>query len=63
MRTTAVELRRRGVAFADLSRVFVSERRTIYYDVCHLNQVGNELLAEHVAREYLTAMYSGGGGG
>jgi hypothetical protein len=56
MRAAAPELRRRDVTFADLSRVFESETRTIYYDICHLNQLGNELLADSIAMHYRTAM-------
>jgi hypothetical protein len=56
MRARAADLERGGVSFGDLSRILESERHTIYYDYCHLNQLGNEILAEHIATQYLAAM-------
>lgn len=45
------ELRRQGVAFHDLTRIFEDHPETLYRDsCCHLNRRGNELLAEAVAR-------------
>ncbi|MGQ0721724.1 MAG: hypothetical protein ACT4PE_09145 [Candidatus Eiseniibacteriota bacterium] len=56
MRARAAELERAGISFGDLSGILESERRTIYYDYCHLNQLGNEILAERIAAEYLAAL-------
>jgi hypothetical protein len=56
MRARAADLEHAGISFGDLSRILESERRTIYYDYCHLNQLGNEILAEHIATEYLAAL-------
>ena len=40
-----------GVKFFDLSNIFAEHRETLYVDICcHLNQRGNELLAEHMMR-------------
>ena len=52
---TAAAARETGVAFADLSYLFEATSATIYYDICHYHQEGNEMLAraiaEHLARE------------
>ena len=48
-RERAEGLREAGVVFADLSYLFESTGETIYYDICHYNQRGNELLAKEVA--------------
>lgn len=49
------DLRRRGVEFYDLTGLFREETRTIYGDsCCHVNQLGNELLAKAIARAILT---------
>jgi len=44
------ELAARGVPFADLTRIFDDERRTVYRDdCCHLNDYGYARLAEAIA--------------
>jgi len=43
-------LRADGVAFHDLTRLFADETRSVYVDACcHLNDLGNALLADAVA--------------
>jgi hypothetical protein len=45
------DLRRQGVDFFDLTRLFEDESRTVYADTCcHLNDLGNQQLAEEIAR-------------
>jgi hypothetical protein len=56
MRARAADLGRHGIRFGDLSRILESEPRTIYYDYCHLNQLGNEVFAERIAEQYLAAL-------
>jgi len=44
------DLRREGVRFHDLTRLFAGRPEHIYRDdCCHLNQLGNELMAEAIA--------------
>jgi hypothetical protein len=42
-------LRAGGVAFTDLSRVFSDERRSVYRDHVHVNDIGNRILAGEIA--------------
>jgi hypothetical protein len=45
------ELRDQGVRFHDLQMIFAQENEPLYEDrCCHLNQRGNDLLAEEIAR-------------
>lgn len=56
-------LRERGLRFVDLTRIFADERRSVYADTCcHLNPLGNDLLAERVAREIAGALAGDGSG-
>lgn len=48
-RAQAAALRETGVAFTDLSYLFEATSATIYYDICHYNQEGNEMLARAIA--------------
>jgi len=50
MRERADALREGGVAFEDLSYLFASTPGTIYYDICHYNQRGNEMLARAIVQ-------------
>lgn len=44
-----------GVRFVDLTEIFRDESRTIYRDwCCHVNQLGNDLIAEAVAKAMLS---------
>jgi hypothetical protein len=46
LRQAGPELKKAGVTFTDLSRVFVDHPEPLYRDdCCHLNIRGNELLA------------------
>ena len=54
LRAAGARLAARGVAFRDLTDLFAGERRTIYLDVCcHLNPLGNDLVAAAVAEVIL----------
>lgn len=45
-----MDLQASDVPFTDASRIFQNEPRSVYKDVCcHYNQLGNEILAEHIA--------------
>ena len=44
------ELQADGVAAFDLTGLYAKESRTVYVDACcHVNELGNELLAERIA--------------
>ncbi len=45
-----------GIAARDCSRLFANEPRTLYYDRAHVNQLGNELFAEHAAELFLATV-------
>jgi hypothetical protein len=50
-------LRREGVRFVDLTRLFEHESGPIYADMCcHVNPGGNALLAEAVASRLASAL-------
>lgn len=49
MRELGAQLRSRNVAFRDLSQVFHGVTEALYYDSCHFNSNGNELLADAIA--------------
>ncbi len=49
LRAQAAALHERGVVFADMSYLFEDTGETIYYDICHYNQQGNEMLARAIA--------------
>jgi hypothetical protein len=40
-----------GVLFADGSRVFDGEQKTVFADVWHFSDIGHEILADHLAEE------------
>jgi hypothetical protein len=51
LRARGRDLRDQGVPFTDLTMVFADEPRTVYADTCcHMNRLGNVLLAEAIAR-------------
>jgi len=55
-------LRRLGVPFRDLTRIFEAERGTIYVDsCCHYNQRGNDMLAAEIARFVAASLEEAGG--
>jgi hypothetical protein len=46
-----------GVPYEDLTRLFVDDGRTLYVDdCCHLNPVGTDALASHIARRVASAL-------
>lgn len=50
-------LRARGVNFVDLTDIFKEIETPLYIDTCcHVNRLGNELMAERVAQEILRAL-------
>ena len=54
LRREGAALVEEGVDFVDLSGVFREVEETLYYDLCHYNTRGNELLAEAVAEAFLS---------
>ncbi len=48
LREAGARLAAKGVAAHDLSRAFQGVEQTLYYDECHFNQAGNQLLAERL---------------
>jgi hypothetical protein len=54
------ELRAQGVSFIDLTMLFRGERRSVYGDTCcHLNRLGNELMAAAIAGAVGEGPYGG----
>ncbi len=50
LRDTGRILQKEGVAFRDLTQIFHDEKRSTYLDnCCHLNELGNELLADEIS--------------
>jgi hypothetical protein len=43
------DLKDRGERFTDLTGMFAAHPEAVYFDLCHLNQAGNDLLADRVA--------------
>jgi hypothetical protein len=56
LRAAGPELTARGIDFYDASLVFADVGETLYYDACHFNARGNEILAEAVAARMLDAI-------
>ena len=51
LRTMGGEMTGRGVCFHDMTDIYASEKRPVYRDdCCHLNDLGNALLARQMAR-------------
>ncbi|MEO6709177.1 MAG: hypothetical protein ABI054_14195 [Planctomycetota bacterium] len=53
LREEGALLRARGFPFLDASMVFAGVGETLYYDPCHFNRAGNEILARTLARGFL----------
>jgi hypothetical protein len=49
------ELQSDGERFTDLTGMFAAERAAVYVDLCHLNQTGNDLLADRIAAAILAS--------
>jgi len=56
LREAGEELRAQGVDFLDLSRAFSDVEQSVYYDGCHFDDRGNEILAERIAEAVLAAL-------
>ncbi|MBZ0115656.1 MAG: hypothetical protein K8H88_01585 [Sandaracinaceae bacterium] len=57
LRARGEALARQGVSYHDLTMLFAQEERTTYVDeYCHLNDLGNELLAARVAELVMQAL-------
>ena len=56
LRERAHELTERGVSFFDASRAFARVDATLYFDACHFGKQGNEILAEILANQLLSAV-------
>lgn len=50
LRAAGAELAERGEHFFDASRIFASVEEPLYFDNCHLNARGNELLAKAIGK-------------
>ncbi len=53
LRAAGEELVQRGVPFLDKSRIFAEVEEQLYYDACHFNQVGCDLLADAITEALL----------
>ena len=56
MREAGPGLGEHGVRFFDATRVFAGHPEDVYYDVCHFQQHGNDILAVAVAEALLESM-------
>jgi len=56
LREAGPRLADNGVHFFDATRVFADHPEDVYYDVCHFQQHGNDLLAVAVAEALLRSM-------
>jgi hypothetical protein len=50
------QLREQGVNFVDVSMAFKEHPETFYFDSCHFNEPGNEILAELIGAALLEHM-------
>ena len=48
-KSRANELKKDEVLYKDLTSTFLDIEATLYYDVCHFNQKGNDLFAKSIA--------------
>ena len=44
------------IPFFDASRVFADVRETLYYDLCHFDQKGSDILADAVVEAFLASL-------
>jgi len=56
LREEGAALAAQGFPFLDASRIFADVGETLYYDPCHFNRRGNELLAHAVAAAFLRSL-------
>lgn len=59
MRAKGEELKKLDVNFIDLSLIFKDRTDDIYFDACHFAGAGNDILAQHIAKELLARLPSG----
>lgn len=57
LRAGCAELARQGVPCVDLSRVFADVDETLYFDACHFNERGHDLLGAAVAEAMLESLF------
>ncbi|MBI5433933.1 MAG: hypothetical protein HZA52_13965 [Planctomycetes bacterium] len=55
LRAASAQLIERGIAFYDASRLFAEVEETLYYDSCHFNALGNQMLGRALGRPFLDA--------
>lgn len=53
LRLLGARLAKLGVAFFDASPVFAEVEETLYYDACHFNRRGNEILGRAMGRAFV----------
>ena len=57
LRRLGDELRQQGINYYDLTQIFADNRETLYNDgCCHLNWIGNEILAENMVQRLAPAL-------
>ena len=61
LRERGQELKKLGVNFIDLSMIFKDRTDDIYFDGCHFAGEGNQIMAEHIAKELLQRLPSAKG--
>ena len=52
-KSRANELKESGILYKDLTNIFLGIEDTLYYDICHFNQKGNDLFAKAIANYIL----------
>ncbi len=50
-KSRANELVDYGILYKDLTNIFVDTANTLYYDICHFNQKGNDIFAKSIAEQ------------
>lgn len=56
LRAEGAALAAAGFPFLDASMLFAEVEETLYYDACHFNRAGNELLAHAIAAAFLRTL-------
>ena len=56
LRALSIDLKQRGVPFFDISDALESRHKfgEVYLDFCHLNHIGNQLIAEQIFRDLIS---------
>ncbi len=50
LQEVVAELRAQGMAAYDLTHIFDDKKDNIFIDFCHVNSIGNRIIAEHLAK-------------